>query len=83
MNYFRILPESIRWLISKTHYHEVRKLVLRAADVNGTLFPERLFHSCEDQGSPQVMVNDYILIAYNENILYNIFASSKLEPFQL
>ena len=42
---FRVVPESIGWLITKKHYPEVRKLVLRAADLNGTQIPESMFTS--------------------------------------
>jgi len=35
------VPESIRWLITKKKFTEVRKLVLMAAKMNGTSVPER------------------------------------------
>jgi len=37
----RYVPESIRWLITKKKFTEVRKLVLMAAKMNGTSVPER------------------------------------------
>lgn len=46
-NYYwiRILPESIRWLITKKKFSEARKLVLQASNVNGTHFPIKILNS--------------------------------------
>ena len=39
---YRIVPESIRWLVSKQEYLEARKLILKAAKVNGKMVPDEL-----------------------------------------
>ena len=37
----RYVPESIRWLVTKRKFAEVRQLVLRAAKMNGKSVPGR------------------------------------------
>ena len=39
---FSILPESIKWLISKKRYDEARDLILKAAKMNGKVVPKHL-----------------------------------------
>ena len=38
----RVLPESIRWLITKKRFDEARKLIEQAAKMNGKPVPEHL-----------------------------------------
>jgi len=47
---FRIVPESIRWLISKRRYDEAGKLISKAAKVNGKVLPNHLLVAPSSNG---------------------------------
>lgn len=42
---FRLLPESVRWLISKGKHHQAKQTILKAARWNNARVPEHLLQS--------------------------------------
>ena len=41
-NILRTVPESIRWLVATKRYDKARRLILKAAKVNGKCVPDHL-----------------------------------------
>lgn len=41
-HYLRIVPESIRWLVSNKRYEEAKRLILKAAKENKRRIPDHL-----------------------------------------
>ena len=46
----RLLPESVRWLITKERYEEAEKILLKTAKINQKTIPSNLLIAPEDQG---------------------------------
>ncbi len=42
IKHFRVLPESVRWLITQKKYEEAKKIILKAAKTNGKTVPPHL-----------------------------------------
>ena len=53
----RLVPESIRWLITHQYYEKATKLILKASKVNGKTIPSHLLVFPTNSGENQHNVN--------------------------
>jgi hypothetical protein len=70
--FYRILPESIRWLQSQGRIPEVKKILLRAAKINGVTLSDQEFTKFELSpvvGKPEE-VSENPLICFSEKFLF-------------
>jgi hypothetical protein len=69
--FIRIVPESIRWLISKQRYEEAGKLISKAAKVNGKVIPDYLLLSPISSVSSQENKSEQLVyILYYSSLTY-------------
>lgn len=51
IGYYWIVPESVRWLLARKHYTKARKIIRKAAHVNGVVLSEHILQSFELKSS--------------------------------
>lgn len=47
IGYYWIVPESVRWLLARKDYTKARKIIKKAAHVNGVELSEQMLHQFE------------------------------------
>lgn len=58
--YFRLIPESVRWLLAKQKGNRAKKIVCKAAKMNGVTLSESLLSSFESEQN-EVCWNYFII----------------------
>ena len=59
---YRLIPESIPWLIAKKNYHGAKKVTKWAAKINSIPFPQHLFDDAEKEGEETVDKSSQALV---------------------
>lgn len=47
ISYYWIVPESVRWLLAREDYNKARKIIQKAAQVNGVELSEQMLYQFE------------------------------------
>jgi len=72
MHFFRIVPESARWLVTRKKYHEAEKILQKIAHYNKTSLPS--------DWSKDLTLDEKVKSIH---ATYTLLRSSKLEEFEL
>ncbi|KAJ9576876.1 hypothetical protein L9F63_006547, partial [Diploptera punctata] len=81
ISYYWLIPESVRWLLTKGRTKEATEIILRAAKTNGVTLSERVMrkmrdHSAEKAEHETIDENDQPL----QGAIYQVFKSKILLP---